>query len=171
GQQVQIRLQPLGQTLTVERGAALHDVLFAQGVEFPCGGRGRCKGCKIKLLAGSPPIQAEERQKLTATEIAEGWRLACCVRADTDLEFELAQWQAPILDDDSWFDFTAQLGWGIAIDLGTTTIVAQLLDLHTGRVLGVRMALNAQAKHGADIMSRVEFAMTAHGQQTLQELV
>jgi ferredoxin len=48
---VQVELLPLGQTLTVERGTPLQDVLFAQGVEFPCGGRGRCRGCRVKVLA------------------------------------------------------------------------------------------------------------------------
>ena len=69
------------------------------------------------------------------------------------------------------FAFTPQDGLGIAIDLGTTTIVGQLLDLKTGRVLAVRTALNAQAKHGADIMSRVEFAVAGGGQATLEKLI
>jgi uncharacterized 2Fe-2S/4Fe-4S cluster protein (DUF4445 family) len=60
---------------------------------------------------------------------------------------------------------------GVAIDLGTTTIVAQLLDLQTGRVIAVCTALNVQAQHGADVMSRVEFAITDQGQLKLQELV
>jgi uncharacterized 2Fe-2S/4Fe-4S cluster protein (DUF4445 family) len=59
----------------------------------------------------------------------------------------------------------------VAVDLGTTTIVAQLLDLKTGNVLGVRTALNHQARQGADIMSRVDFAMAGGGQGTLQGLV
>jgi uncharacterized 2Fe-2S/4Fe-4S cluster protein (DUF4445 family) len=168
---VHLELLPLGKVLRVKRGTPLPDVLFAHGVEFPCGGRGRCKGCKIKVLAGALPVCEEERQRLTGAELAEGWRLACCGRADSDLKIELAQWEAAILTDDSAFAFTPREGWGVAIDLGTTTIVAQLLDLQTGHVLAVRAALNAQAKHGADIMSRVEFAVAGRGQRTLQNLV
>jgi uncharacterized 2Fe-2S/4Fe-4S cluster protein (DUF4445 family) len=168
---VHIELLPLGKVLEVERGTPLQDVLFAHGVEFPCGGRGRCKGCKIKVLAGVLPVTGEDRQKLTAAELAEGWRLACRGRAETDLRIELAQWEAAILTDDSVFSFTPQEGLGIAVDLGTTTIVAQLADLQTGHVLAVRTALNAQAKHGADIMSRVEFAMAGQGHATLEKLV
>jgi uncharacterized 2Fe-2S/4Fe-4S cluster protein (DUF4445 family) len=168
---VQIELLPLGKVLEVERGTPLQDLLFAHGVEFPCGGRGRCKGCKVKVLAGSLPVTGEDRQKLTAAELSEGWRLACRGRAETDLRIELAQWEAAILTDDSVFAFTPQAGLGIAVDLGTTTLVAQLVDLQTGYVLAVRAALNAQARHGADIMSRVEFAVAAHGQATLEKLV
>ena len=162
---------PLGKVLRVKRGTPLQDVLFAHGVEFPCGGRGRCKGCKIKVLAGALPITDEDRQKLSGAELAEGWRLACRGRAESDLKIELAQWEAAILTDESVFAFTPREGLGIAVDLGTTTIVAQLIDLQTGHVLAVRAALNAQAKCGADIMSRVESAVAGGGQRTLQNLV
>ena len=168
---VRIELLPLGKVIEIECGTPLQDVLFTHGVEFPCGGRGRCKGCKVKVLAGSLPITGEDMQKLTGAELAAGWRLACRGRAETDLRIELAQWEAAILTDDSVFAFTPDEGLGIAVDLGTTTIVAQLVDLQTGHVLAVRAALNAQALHGADIMSRVEFAVAAQGQPALQKLV
>src|ERR1035437_3714 len=168
---VHIELLPLGKVLRVKRGTPLQDVLFTHGVEFPCGGRGRCKGCKVKVLAGTMPITEEERRRLTETELAEGWRLACRGQAESDLKIELAQWEATILTDDTVFAFTPAEGLGIAVDLGTTTIVTQLIDLRTGHVLAVRAALNAQAQHGADIMSRVEFAVAGHGQRALQNLV
>ena len=168
---VHIELLPLGKVLRVKRGTTLQDALFAQGIEFPCGGRGRCKGCKVRVLAGSLPISEEDRRKLTPAELAGGWRLACRGRAEGDLKIELAQWEAAILTDDSVFEFTPREGLGIAVDLGTTTLVAQLVDLQTGHVLGVRAALNAQAKHGADIMSRIEFAVAGQSQQVLQDLV
>jgi uncharacterized 2Fe-2S/4Fe-4S cluster protein (DUF4445 family) len=157
--------------LHVEPGAHLQEVLFPHGVEFPCGGKGRCKGCRVRVSEGSLPATPEDRQRLTPSELASGWRLACRARAEQDLKIELAQWEAAILTDDSAFEFTPRPGWGIAIDLGTTTLVAQLLDLQTGRVLAVKTALNAQARHGADIMSRVEYAVASQGQSTLQNLV
>jgi uncharacterized 2Fe-2S/4Fe-4S cluster protein (DUF4445 family) len=168
---VQIQLQPAGTVLQVERGTPLQDVLFPQGVEFPCGGHGRCKGCRIQVRRGALAPCAEDRQRLSATELAAGWRLACRARAWEDLELELAQWDAAILSDDSVFEFTPQEGLGVAVDIGTTTLVAQLIDLQTGHVRAVRTALNNQAKHGADIMSRVEFAVAGGNQSTLAKLV
>lgn len=155
---VRIQLLPVGKTLTVERGTPLLDVLFAEGVEFPCGGRGRCKGCRIKVLAGTLTPSAEDKQRLSETELAAGWRLACRAIALDDLTIELAQWTAPVLEDNTPVRVTPQAGFGVAVDLGTTTIVAQLLKLHTGQVLGVRTALNAQARYGADVMNRIEYA-------------
>jgi uncharacterized 2Fe-2S/4Fe-4S cluster protein (DUF4445 family) len=83
----------------------------------------------------------------------------------------LAQWEAEILSDQTAFHFTPQDGFGIAVDLGTTTLVGQLLDLRTGHVLGVRTALNAQARHGADIMSRIDFGVHGSGRETLTRLI
>lgn len=168
---IRIELLPLGQTLEVEAGSSLRDILFAHGVEFPCGGRGRCKGCRVRILSGNLPPTAEDRNRLSPEEIEHGWRLSCRARVEGPLRIELAQWEAKILADDSHFGFTPSEGLGIAIDLGTTTLVGQLLDLRTGHVLAVATALNDQARHGADIMSRVDFATHGGGQKTLTHLI
>ena len=47
----------------------------------------------------------------------------------------------------------------IAFDLGTTTVVATLLDLATGQPLAVRSVLNRQQPYGADVISRVSATM------------
>jgi uncharacterized 2Fe-2S/4Fe-4S cluster protein (DUF4445 family) len=51
-------------------------------------------------------------------------------------------------------------GLGIAIDLGTTTIAAQMIDLQTGDVLAVETALNPQTRFGSDVMSRIHAALS-----------
>jgi len=168
---VTIKLLPAGHVFQVPKGTPLRDVLFEHGVEFPCGGRGLCKGCRIRVLEGNQPIRPEERQRLSQNELADGWRLACVGAAGENLTLELAQWEAAILSDDSAFEFKPGHGYGVAVDLGTTTIVAQLVDLSTGNVLAVATALNEQARYGADIMSRVEFAVTQKGQKTLESTV
>ncbi len=168
---VQVELQPLGEKFVLERGTPLQDVLFAHGVEFPCGGRARCKGCRVRVVQGSLPITPEQEQLLTREELAAGWRLACCSKVDDNLTLELGQWEAAILADSSIFEFTPREGLGVAVDLGTTTLVAQLLDLRNAHVLAVRTALNAQARHGADIMSRVGFALAESGRHLLTTLI
>jgi uncharacterized 2Fe-2S/4Fe-4S cluster protein (DUF4445 family) len=149
----------------------LRDLLFAQGVEFPCGGQGRCRGCRVHVLQGHASINAAQRERLSAEELAGGWRLACQCVLEDDLVIELRQWDAAILVDDTPFAFEPRSGWGVAVDLGTTTLVAQLLDLSTGRVLAVRTALNSQARFGADVMSRVQFAVAKGGAQQLRDLI
>ncbi len=168
---VRIRLEPLGRTIEVAPGAPIKDDLFAHGVEFPCGGRGKCRRCRVRVLAGQLPPAPDDVRLLSPEEIAAGWRLACHARAAGDVTLDIAQWDSAILADDSSFEFTPRDGLGIAVDLGTTTLVAQLVDLRTGHVLAVRTGLNPQAVHGADIMTRVEYAVREGGQPELQRLI
>jgi uncharacterized 2Fe-2S/4Fe-4S cluster protein (DUF4445 family) len=67
----------------------------------------------------------------------------------------------------------------IAFDLGTTTVVATLLDLETGQPRAVRSILNAQQPFGADVISRISSTMLedgalerlqAHAHETLRTL-
>ena len=64
-------------------------------------------------------------------------------------------------------DSTEQ-AFGIAFDVGTTTIVGTLMSLVSGRAVGVGSKLNAQASHGADVISRISHAMA--GPEQLEEL-
>jgi uncharacterized 2Fe-2S/4Fe-4S cluster protein (DUF4445 family) len=164
-------LRPVQTELTAPEGTALRDLLFAQGVEFPCGGHGRCRGCRVHVLEGHVPINDAQRERLSAEELAQGWRLACQCTLEDDLVIELRQWDAAILVDDTPFVFQPRTGLGVAVDLGTTTLVTQLLDLTTGRVLAVRTALNSQARFGADVMSRVQFGVPKDGEKQLRDLI
>lgn len=164
---VAVELQPLGARLTLARGAPLRLALAAHGVEFPCGGEGRCGGCKVRVLRGASPPDATETEILTRAELADGWRLACRGRAAVDVTLEVGQWDTVILADHAPFAFAPRDGCGIAVDLGSTTIVAQLLDLRTGHVLGLRTLLNPGTAHGGDVMSRITHALAADGRATL----
>ena len=66
---------------------------------------------------------------------------------------------------------TAQSHYGLAVDVGTTTVVAQLLDLNTGEVLDVEGCHNQQASFGEDVISRVIFACGKGGLDPVQQAV
>ncbi len=168
---VRIDLEPIGKRLDVSRGTPLRDLLFSYGVEFPCGGHGRCKRCRVRVLSGSLPVAEGDLANLTAAELAEGWRLACRSSVTGPVTLEVGQWEAAVLADDSAFEFTPRDGLGLAVDLGTTTIVVQLLDLRAGHVLGVRTSLNPQVAFGSDVMSRVQFASTGNGLLRLRDSI
>lgn len=156
---VRVKLEPLGRSLDVPAGTPLQDVLAAFGVEFPCGGQGRCGGCRVRLRRGFLAVSRVEKNFLAPGEIAAGWRLACCATVSDNITLEVGQWETAVLADHARFAFTPREGLGIAVDLGTTTVVAQLIDLQTGQVLGVRSALNPQGRFGSDVMSRIQAAL------------
>jgi uncharacterized 2Fe-2S/4Fe-4S cluster protein (DUF4445 family) len=49
--------------------------------------------------------------------------------------------------------------YGLAVDVGTTTVVGYLFDLGSGNLAGVNSALNSQASYGSDVVSRIEHAI------------
>jgi uncharacterized 2Fe-2S/4Fe-4S cluster protein (DUF4445 family) len=51
------------------------------------------------------------------------------------------------------------VAYGIAVDVGSTTIAGHLVELATGEVVGTRGAMNPQIRFGDDLMSRVSYAM------------
>jgi len=63
---------------------------------------------------------------------------------------------------------TTSKNYGIAVDIGTTTIVSTVVNLNTGKEMSVASALNTQATHGADVISRINF--TIDEEDGLEEL-
>src|SRR5438309_1029579 len=63
---------------------------------------------------------------------------------------------------------TREESYGVAFDLGTTTVVGTLMNLRTGMAEAVRATLNGQAPFGADVISRASHAML--GEAELDEL-
>ncbi|MGD8776140.1 MAG: ASKHA domain-containing protein, partial [Syntrophobacterales bacterium] len=66
---------------------------------------------------------------------------------------------------------TCAENYGIACDIGTTTIVVQLVDLRSGATLGVEASHNQQAKYGEDVISRMIFACGRGGLSPIHNAV
>ncbi len=63
---------------------------------------------------------------------------------------------------------TTEECFGVAFDVGTTTLVGTLMNLRTGMAAAVSSTLNGQAPFGADVISRISHAM--NGTESLDEL-
>jgi uncharacterized 2Fe-2S/4Fe-4S cluster protein (DUF4445 family) len=63
-----------------------------------------------------------------------------------------------------------QASMGLAVDLGTTSVVAYLLDFPTGRVVDSASAYNRQIACGEDVISRIIYAKRKDGLKRLQQL-
>lgn len=61
--------------------------------------------------------------------------------------------------------------YGLSIDIGTTTVAVQLVDLQDGRVLSSSTSYNAQIRRGVDVISRIDYARTPKHQAELRHLV
>lgn len=163
-----IQFQPLGKTISVNHETPLMDVLHEYGIEFPCGGKGTCGKCKVRLLEGEIVTNDIHKQKLNLLGLDPEWRLACYSKCTSDIILEIDQYNHLILADESEFEFTPLSGFGVAVDLGTTTLVAQLIDLTTAKVMAVETMLNPQAKFGADLISRIQACIDGNADELKQ---
>jgi uncharacterized 2Fe-2S/4Fe-4S cluster protein (DUF4445 family) len=64
---------------------------------------------------------------------------------------------------------TRDARYGLAVDIGTTTLVAALVDLSTGKELASDSVLNPQSRYAQDVLSRIHFASNAEGLETLRK--
>jgi uncharacterized 2Fe-2S/4Fe-4S cluster protein (DUF4445 family) len=88
-------------------------------------------------------------QDLQRTLRAGGWKITVAVHADRDI---IAAWPG----------YRAAV-YGIAFDIGSTTIAAHLCDLASGEVLASVGSMNPQIRFGEDLMSRVSYLMMNPG--------
>ena len=66
---------------------------------------------------------------------------------------------------------TSAANLGVALDLGTTTVVAHLVDLNTSRTLATKAKYNSQISFGDDVISRIMFGATAERLTQLREVI
>jgi len=98
----------------------------------------------------------------------DGLSIALPALHDLQTALRKGDWQVTVaIRDESeiiavWPEFRERV-YGIAIDVGSTTIAAHLCDLTSGRVLGSAGRMNPQIRFGEDLMSRVSYIMMNPG--------
>ena len=135
-----IKIRQTGREIQCQDGTNLLDALLEAGifVDNPCNGKGICGKCKVKVLSeGVSEMAASKERLLKPEEIEAGVRLSCMVEVTGDMEIGLllkerkhkvlTKGYMPEFERDS-FDG----GYGVVIDIGTTTVVTALIDLKTG---------------------------------------
>lgn len=143
-----------------------------------CGGKGTCGKCKVRIVENgkdSLPITSSERRLLTAEELSAGSRLACCHHCcESDVTVEVTEFSSALAilgSEQEYYDITEKEdGVGIAVDIGTTTLVVAVLDLRDGRCLDETKMANPQRIFGTDVLSRIQ-ACEEHGVTVLQQMV
>lgn len=150
-------------TVNFHAGHSLLEVARSKGIAInaPCGGRGTCGKCLVRVLAGHVPPTPEDRAILSDGMLREGLRLSCRIRPRTPVTVEVQ----------SRFDLRAapavtRVGNTplptkviAAVDLGSTSVQLRTIDPTTGNVLGEASVLNRQVRRGHDVMTRLTYAL------------
>ncbi|MDO8445889.1 MAG: ASKHA domain-containing protein [Deltaproteobacteria bacterium] len=126
------------------------------GIEGPCNGSGTCSKDLVQV-----------RRNKTIDTV-----LACKMIIDDDLEVIVPSHENTALKTVEHFHSLENLPsttpappyqggeFGIALDIGTTTIVAALVDLNSGESVGTTSTLNPLVFYGHDVMSRIRHSVT-----------
>jgi uncharacterized 2Fe-2S/4Fe-4S cluster protein (DUF4445 family) len=153
-------------SIPAQRGRRLLDIIREQGFDIytPCGGRGRCGKCLVTVRG-------------------VGNVLACSYYPDRDIEVilpekrvaEILVSQTEFLEDCNFSGPGKSLGarpYGVAVDIGTTTVAMYFMNLLNGSLEKIASFLNPQSIHGADVISRITYCQThKDGSAELQQLI
>lgn len=137
--------------------------------EKPCGGHGRCGKCRVIAKGDISAPNDREIDLLSDEEIECGVRLACLTYALGDCEIEtednIASDQIITSDALGFFKIDPIFEqYGVAIDVGTTTLAARLYGAD-GMLLSETAELNPQKRWAADVISRVETALSGKARE------
>lgn len=141
-----------------EPGSSLLDMLRENDINIyaPCGGKGTCGKCRVNIPG-------------------KGETLACIYYPDKDIKVILPDdYEAKILTTQTEFLYDVpfqsapevQLSkqpYGVAIDIGTTTVVMYFLNLITGQIESISAFINPQNIYGSDVVSRINYVQENNG--------
>lgn len=143
---------------TIASVAARNEVFIDQ----PCAGRGNCGKCRVWIDKNAPHPTDTEKRLISEQELIDGIRLACQAQAIPGMEVRIlnkVSQPVQILDSvkakNHHEKSVGQANFAIALDIGTTTLVAYLVDKLTGDVVEAVSSMNPQAAFGADVISRI----------------
>ncbi len=153
--------------ISVEEKSNLLSILANNGIELtaPCGGNGICGKCKVKIKPATEVLN-DEKKLLTEEEINEGIRLACFVDVVNDLEVFVDSKEFSVLTNSAVNNRTevknnfSKGHYGLAVDIGTTTLVSCLINLKSGKKLDYNSSVNTQNIYGSDVISRINSIMS-----------
>jgi uncharacterized 2Fe-2S/4Fe-4S cluster protein (DUF4445 family) len=163
-----VMFEPSGLRIFVDEQSTFFDSIRMVGLHLPsdCGGRGTCGKC-VLILHPAPEPTPQDKRYLSLDELEKGFRLACQHKVKTETRVMMPEQQREvkiltegISQQDKWIPDSGNEGcFGVAIDLGTTTIVAYLLALDSGIQVNQLATLNPQVVFGEDVMSRITHAI------------
>jgi uncharacterized 2Fe-2S/4Fe-4S cluster protein (DUF4445 family) len=152
---------------TAESGENLLNLIQKHVNNFhaPCGGNGTCGKCRVHILN-------------------EDYVTACLYPITKDIEVVLPdvlemeilvsqhKFISEVISSPGNSLDLAKSPLGVAIDIGTTSIVLYLVDLKTNALLDIYSTANPQIKYGADVISRINYSVTnRNGLFTIQKSV
>ena len=187
-----------GKKVKLTKGKSLLKHIQELGVHInaSCGGQGICRGCLVKVdgTESLSPMTEAEKKAIRSP----GYRLACqaiVVRDDLDIYVEVPKYvkilekgkrkevplnpivkrrATPLGEKVFWGDveiapYEGEL-YGLALDIGTTTVAMRWINLESGEEVFSLSMLNPQIDYGDNVIDRINYARSV-GQEPLEKAI
>lgn len=150
-----VRLENEETTMEFSKRILLWEALEAMGfvVGRPCGGRGVCGNCQVTANGESVRSCITYLEEDTVVE-----DLPLMREMQTEVGRTVPKAGEGIVED----------GYGLAVDIGTTTIAGYLYKFPEGELVREVGVVNPQVRYGADVVTRMEYSLRG-GQELLQK--
>lgn len=158
-------------TLHGDGTQSLLEILKNKGIYISadCGGLGMCGKCKVRYIS-KPTVPTDSDKNVMSSERLDlGWRLACLSFPKGDFTVKIPEEDEEIKVELDLSDFPGlkkkviKKKRTVAVDIGTTTIAAALVDDGSGEILRTGSVVNHQRSFGADVISRIHAANSGQG--------
>ena len=170
------------------KGKTLFDFADTLNIRVPtsCRRNGECHECIVQVSNGNDNLETKDQSEDFLTN---DYRLACQAKINidtSDIKFNVLRRQPKILEefannkivlnskviikDDYVFDKKNNIVlsekvtpiYGIAADIGTTTVACSLIDLGSGKIIGISSFENPQRFGGSDTLNRISYETTKY---------
>jgi len=157
-----VTFKPDGSRISIHAGATLTEAAAQAGIilNSVCGGKGTCGKCAVNLEPGSQQVLACQyhiQSDLTVTiPISSRFFEQKILSAGIDAQTKVL----PTVYKKYLEKASADKIFGLAVDIGTTTVVAKLINMTDGRCQATQAVTNPQTQYGDDVISRITYAQT-----------
>ncbi|MCJ7729376.1 MAG: ASKHA domain-containing protein, partial [Sedimentisphaerales bacterium] len=173
-----VTFEPDGKRVSIHAGATLLEAAGQAGIilDTICGGKGTCKKCVVNLRRKASPSGEPDSKAVLACQYTIESDVTVTIppasRFFPRLEGREACGEQKILTEgtgakvqgrpDVWEKYRdkGENIFGLAVDIGTTTVVVKLLNMKDGRCIATEAELNPQTRYGDDVISRIAYAQS-----------
>ena len=153
--------------LIADEGVSLLDILRRNGYETyaPCGGKGTCGKCVAEVSGEGNVISCTYYPVKNIEVILPDRTEATILTEQTEYLYDV-----PLEQENTVY--ISRQPCGVAVDVGTTTVVMYFIDLLSGRMGNIASFINPQGVYGADVISRITYCQSHdNGLHELQQAI
>jgi uncharacterized 2Fe-2S/4Fe-4S cluster protein (DUF4445 family) len=184
-----VNFKPDNKSIIIHAGATVLEAAAQAGIilDTTCGGKGTCKKCQVWLLPDNREVLACQYRINSELDVmipvTSRFFEQKILEHGGGRDIELSPLITKKIVDNKTIVYrdgvavcseqgdTSSEVYGVAVDIGTTTVVAKLIDLKNGQAIATAASGNPQIVFGDDVISRIAYGHTEQGFSELHDVI